>query len=152
MSDGEASVIYRISPTFRTSKARWPKILSENFEQSTSKMKYRVRHSNIDRLTCTPIESVILSGKETVSSTRSYNHRPILLCWCVRSTNYFTNLATLTHRFHWIYRNVEDIDLVTGALSEAPVPDSVLGPTFLCLLGRTFRNIRLGRCYCSIAA
>lgn len=34
---------------------------------------------------------------------------------------------------------------MTGALSEAPVPGSVLGPTFLCLLGRTFRNIRLGR-------
>lgn len=42
-------------------------------------------------------------------------------------------------------RNVEHIDLVTGALSEAPIPDSVLGPTFLCLLGRTFRNIRFGK-------
>lgn len=44
-----------------------------------------------------------------------------------------------------IYRSVGDIDLVTGALSEAPIFDSVLGPTFLCLLGGTFRNIRLGR-------
>jgi len=46
--------------------------------------------------------------------------------------------------FYLIYRSVEDIDLVTGALSEAPISDSVLGPTFRCLLGRTFRNIRLG--------
>lgn len=44
-----------------------------------------------------------------------------------------------------IYRNVGDIDLVTGALSEAPIFDSVLGPTFLCLLGRTFRYIRSGK-------
>lgn len=36
---------------------------------------------------------------------------------------------------------------MTGALSEAPVPDSVLGPTFLCLLGRTFRNVRFGDRY-----
>jgi len=47
--------------------------------------------------------------------------------------------------FLFTSRSVEDIDLITGALSEAPVPDSVLGPTFLCLLGRTFRNIRLGK-------
>lgn len=47
--------------------------------------------------------------------------------------------------FYLIYRSVQDIDLVTGALSEAPIADSVLGPTFLCLLGRTFRNIRLGK-------
>ncbi|XP_076245198.1 peroxidasin [Calliopsis andreniformis] len=46
-----------------------------------------------------------------------------------------------------VYKNVQDIDLVTGALSEAPVSDSVLGPTFLCLLGRTFRNIRFGDRY-----
>ncbi|XP_076221043.1 peroxidasin isoform X2 [Nomia melanderi] len=46
-----------------------------------------------------------------------------------------------------VYKNVQDIDLVTGALSEATVSDSVLGPTFLCLLGRTFRNIRFGDRY-----
>lgn len=46
-----------------------------------------------------------------------------------------------------VYKNVQDIDLATGLLSEAPLTDSVLGPTFLCLLGRTFRNIRLGDRY-----
>ncbi|KZC12704.1 Peroxidasin [Dufourea novaeangliae] len=46
-----------------------------------------------------------------------------------------------------VYRNVQDIDLVTGALSEETMSDSVLGPTFLCLLGRTFRNIRFGDRY-----
>lgn len=46
--------------------------------------------------------------------------------------------------FFFCNRKVEDIDLVTGILSEAPVTNSVLGPTFLCLLGRTFRNVRLG--------
>ncbi|KAL0130042.1 hypothetical protein PUN28_001968 [Cardiocondyla obscurior] len=50
-------------------------------------------------------------------------------------------------RLRAVYKNVGDIDLVTGALSEAPISDSVLGPTFLCLLGETFRNIRLGDRY-----
>lgn len=50
-------------------------------------------------------------------------------------------------RLRNVYRNVQDIDLVTGLLSEAPLSDSVLGPTFLCLLGRTFRNIRTGDRY-----
>ena len=44
----------------------------------------------------------------------------------------------------FFYRKVDEIDLVTGALSEAPVTGSVLGPTFICLLGRTFRNARIG--------
>ncbi|XP_044018997.1 peroxidasin homolog pxn-2-like isoform X2 [Aphidius gifuensis] len=50
-------------------------------------------------------------------------------------------------RIEKVYRNVEDIDLVTGALSEIPVEGSVMGPTFACLLGQTFRNIRLGDRY-----
>ncbi|KAG7190439.1 hypothetical protein KM043_006544 [Ampulex compressa] len=50
-------------------------------------------------------------------------------------------------RLQAVYKDVQDIDLVTGALSEAPVTDSVLGPTFLCLMGHTFRNARLGDRY-----
>uniref|UniRef100_A0ABD2WTZ2 Peroxidase n=1 Tax=Trichogramma kaykai TaxID=54128 RepID=A0ABD2WTZ2_9HYME len=46
-------------------------------------------------------------------------------------------------RLRGVYRKVQEIDLVTGALSEAPVTGSVLGPTFICLLGRTFRNARI---------
>ncbi|XP_012281490.1 peroxidasin-like protein [Orussus abietinus] len=46
-----------------------------------------------------------------------------------------------------VYEKVEDVDLLTGALSEAPVEGAVLGPTFLCLLGRVFRNARLGDRY-----
>ncbi|KAL7295694.1 hypothetical protein TKK_0011046 [Trichogramma kaykai] len=50
-------------------------------------------------------------------------------------------------RLRGVYRKVQEIDLVTGALSEAPVTGSVLGPTFICLLGRTFRNARIGDRY-----
>ncbi|XP_043268083.1 peroxidase-like [Venturia canescens] len=50
-------------------------------------------------------------------------------------------------RLQKVYKNVEDIDLVSGALSEIPAEGSVVGATFLCLLGRTFRNARLGDRY-----
>ncbi|XP_066582372.1 peroxidasin-like [Prorops nasuta] len=45
------------------------------------------------------------------------------------------------------YKKVDEIDLVTGAISEEPSSGSVLGPTFQCLLGRTFRNVRIGDRY-----
>ncbi|KAK0090813.1 hypothetical protein PV325_003833 [Microctonus aethiopoides] len=46
-----------------------------------------------------------------------------------------------------IYSNVDDIDLIMGALLEVTAEGSIMGPTFLCLLGRTFRNLRLGDKY-----
>ncbi|KAJ8683808.1 hypothetical protein QAD02_019600 [Eretmocerus hayati] len=53
----------------------------------------------------------------------------------------------VVHRLQGVYRKVEEIDLVTGALSEASVTGSVLGPTFVCLLGRTFKNAKIGDRY-----
>lgn len=58
-----------------------------------------------------------------------------------------TMLLETIDRLQRVYSKVEDVDLVTGALSELPIEGSVLGPTFLCLLGRTFRNARLGDRY-----
>ncbi|CAD6211177.1 GSCOCT00010964001.3-RA-CDS [Cotesia congregata] len=50
-------------------------------------------------------------------------------------------------RLQRVYRNVDDIDLITGALLEKPFKDSVMGPTFLCLLGTAFKSVRLGDRY-----
>ncbi|XP_033207455.1 uncharacterized protein LOC117167015 [Belonocnema kinseyi] len=58
-----------------------------------------------------------------------------------------TMLSETIERLQRVYSKVEEVDLVTGALSELPVEGSVLGPTFLCLLGKTFRNARLGDRY-----
>lgn len=41
-------------------------------------------------------------------------------------------------------RNVSDIDLFTGALSEISMLGSVVGPTFSCLLAHQFHSIRSG--------
>lgn len=41
-------------------------------------------------------------------------------------------------------RNVDDIDLYTGALSETPLDESILGPTLTCLLLDQFIRLKRG--------
>ena len=49
------------------------------------------------------------------------------------------------NRFKSLYRNVGDIDLYMGGISEIPVDsDALLGPTFSCLIGLQFHNMKYG--------
>ncbi|KAM7295225.1 uncharacterized protein ISCGN_024730 [Ixodes scapularis] len=41
-----------------------------------------------------------------------------------------------------VYRDVEDIDVFTGGLSEFPLAGAVVGPTFSCLLSFQFQRLR----------
>ncbi|XP_063411145.1 myeloperoxidase-like [Mytilus trossulus] len=43
-----------------------------------------------------------------------------------------------------IYRHPDDIDLFVGGISETHVTDGVVGPTFACIIGQQFRDIKLG--------
>ena len=48
-------------------------------------------------------------------------------------------------RFRALYRNVNDIDLYPAAIAENPVDrDALLGPTFSCLIGLQFHNLKYG--------
>ncbi|PFX31144.1 Peroxidasin [Stylophora pistillata] len=40
--------------------------------------------------------------------------------------------------------NVNDIDLYVGGVSETPLPESIVGGTFSCILTRGFKNLRVG--------
>ncbi|XP_076043152.1 salivary peroxidase/catechol oxidase-like isoform X2 [Oratosquilla oratoria] len=43
-----------------------------------------------------------------------------------------------------IYRSIDDIDLFVGAIAERPLADSIIGPTFLCIIGDQFTKLRVG--------
>ena len=43
-----------------------------------------------------------------------------------------------------VYDNVKDIDAFTGAISEIPVSNGLVGPTVACILGKQFQNLMIG--------
>jgi len=43
-----------------------------------------------------------------------------------------------------LYQSPEDLELFTAGISELPVKNQLLGPTFSCIIGRQFHNIRHG--------
>lgn len=48
------------------------------------------------------------------------------------------------YRYADIYKHPDDIDLWSGGVSERPQPGSMIGPTFGCLIGITFKDLRFG--------
>lgn len=51
---------------------------------------------------------------------------------------------TTVRRYAEVYRHPDDIDLWSGGVTERPLPGSMIGPTFNCLIGLTFKEIRFG--------
>ncbi|KDR12477.1 Peroxidasin, partial [Zootermopsis nevadensis] len=47
-------------------------------------------------------------------------------------------------RYQDIYRHPDDVDLWSAAISEHPMPGSLVGPTFNCIIARTFKDLRRG--------
>ncbi|CAF0726834.1 unnamed protein product [Didymodactylos carnosus] len=56
------------------------------------------------------------------------------------------SFSTLNHLLK-VYKNVEDIDLFTGLLTENPLPNAIVGPTLGCLLARQFQDLKRGDRY-----
>ncbi|XP_014219050.1 peroxidase [Copidosoma floridanum] len=47
-------------------------------------------------------------------------------------------------RYSTIFEHPADVDLWSGGVSERPLPDSMLGPTFACIIATQFSNSRRG--------
>ena len=45
------------------------------------------------------------------------------------------------------YESPWDVDLFPGGMVELPVKGGLVGPTFACIIGQTFRNLRRGDRY-----
>jgi len=43
-----------------------------------------------------------------------------------------------------VYASPEDMDLWTAGVTEQPLPGSMVGPTFACIIGKQFHNFRYG--------
>lgn len=47
-------------------------------------------------------------------------------------------------KYRDLYAHIRDIDLFSGGISEFSLPGAVVGPTFACIIGNQFRNLRFG--------
>jgi len=70
------------------------------------------------------------------------------LCGLKRVNNFngFANLIPqqIVERLKLIYKDVDDVDLFIGGISESSVPGAILGPTFQCLIGDQFKRLQQG--------
>ena len=53
----------------------------------------------------------------------------------------------IVERLKLVYRDVDDIDLFIGGISELSAPGAVVGPTFQCLIGDQFKRLEQGDRY-----
>ena len=73
-------------------------------------------------LDCAPTPSTLVQSKERKGS----------------------NFAIWQPWLQGVYDHVDDVDLLTGGLSERPVVGGTVGPTFACIIGQQFLNLRKG--------
>jgi hypothetical protein len=77
--------------------------------------------------------------KITNKNFMSYPENGRISCSKVTGTYISFNQSLLFSHSH-----PDDVDLWSAGISERPMPGSMVGPTFNCLIARTFRDVRRG--------
>ncbi|XP_013401626.1 peroxidasin homolog isoform X2 [Lingula anatina] len=52
--------------------------------------------------------------------------------------------ASVIQELKKLYKHPDDVDLFVGGILETSVPGGIVGPTFACIIARTFKNVRDG--------
>ncbi|KAH3719110.1 hypothetical protein DPMN_061941 [Dreissena polymorpha] len=132
--------------------ARWlstdPQPLADSlFEHGTRDMLFLDKKNNSLDLPAINIQ------RSREHGTPAYNHWRVH-CGLAKADMTDDGLFTLpdhtaeqTQKLQKAYRHVDDIDLFPGAMTETLLPQSAVGPTFACLLGRQFRRLMRGDRY-----
>nr|CAD7200690.1 unnamed protein product [Timema douglasi] len=70
--------------------------------------------------------------------------------WCglTRMDNFSSLLHVMAnstvHRYNDMYDHPDDIDLWSAGVAENSLPGSMVGPTFNCIIARTFKKLKIG--------
>lgn len=59
-------------------------------------------------------------------------------------TRVMLNVSKKALELNLFYRDVRDIDLLSGGLTEYRIPGAIVGPTFACLVGSGFKALKYG--------
>ncbi|KAK6175367.1 hypothetical protein SNE40_013844 [Patella caerulea] len=67
------------------------------------------------------------------------------LCGLPRVTSFYSEALGRNGRgLRWLYYDIDDVDLFTAGMSEPNLPGASLGPTFSCIIGWQFHDLKYG--------